>query len=132
MDELTRLHETEMTVDPEYIEMLHQQVEEDLNETKEELKWDAEYAQRKTKVRQGGFNHQSFLTRLALVKKLFDYVKDELIVDTFSVKAIRKIGALVGTFKVKKMSEFLKQNLQEIYDVIEEERRNHEETTRAV
>lgn len=40
-----------MTVDHEYIEMLNKRVEEDLEETKEELKWDAEYCQLKTKVK---------------------------------------------------------------------------------
>lgn len=43
-----------------------------------------------------------------MLKKLFNYVKDELIVDTFAVKAIRKNSVAVSTFKVKKMSEFLK------------------------
>lgn len=50
MDEFAKLSEVEMTVDPEYIEMLNQRVDEDLEETKEELKWDAEYYQLKTKV----------------------------------------------------------------------------------
>ena len=35
-------------------------------------------------------------------------MKDELIIDTFSVKAIKKSNVIVSTFKVKKMSPFLK------------------------
>lgn len=32
-----------MSVDPDYVDMLHNRVEEDLEETKKELQWDAEY-----------------------------------------------------------------------------------------
>lgn len=60
----------EMTVDPEYIQMLNRRVEEDLEETRMEVKWDAEYYR-------------------LLYKKLEDYVKNELEVDTFIVKSIR-------------------------------------------
>ncbi|EAS07768.2 WD repeat protein (macronuclear) [Tetrahymena thermophila SB210] len=108
IDEVARLTDQEMTVDHEFIEMLNKRVEEDLEETKEELKWDAEYCKLKT-------------------KKLTNYVKNELIMDTFSVKAIKKSNVIVSTFKVKKMSEFMKQNLEEIFEVIEEEKRNQEE-----
>jgi len=60
----------EMTVDPEYIQMLKKRVEEDMEETRMEVKWDAEY------------------TRLML-EKLMNYVKQELEVDTFTVKALK-------------------------------------------
>lgn len=53
-----------------------------------EVKWDAEY-----------FRLQ--------FKKLEDYVKNELEVDTFIVKAIRDTKVYVNTFKVKKMSRFV-------------------------
>ena len=33
----------EMTVDPDYIHMLRKRVQEDLEETSMEVKWDAEY-----------------------------------------------------------------------------------------
>jgi len=32
-----------MTVDPDYIKMLRKRVEEDMEETRMEVKWDAEY-----------------------------------------------------------------------------------------
>ena len=59
-----------MTVDPEYITMLKKRVEEDMEETKLEVKWDAEY-------------HKIQL------EKLMEYVKNELEVDTFIVKALK-------------------------------------------
>lgn len=43
IDEIARLTWEEMTVDPEYIQMLNKRVEEDLEETLLELKWDKEY-----------------------------------------------------------------------------------------
>lgn len=67
IDEYARLSEAEMSVDPDYVEMLNQRVEEDLDETKEELKWDAEYFQLRTKVR--GRRERITVTHLSLVKE---------------------------------------------------------------
>jgi uncharacterized protein YfkK (UPF0435 family) len=55
-----------------------------------------------------------------------DYVKNNLVVDTFTVKSIRDKKIMVNTFKVQKMSDYLKENLDAIYQFIEEEKRNHE------
>jgi len=38
MDEFARLNEDEMTVDPEYVEMLHERVSHDIEETKKRIK----------------------------------------------------------------------------------------------
>jgi hypothetical protein len=100
IDEIARLTSKEMSVDPEYIEMLNKRVQEDLEETRMELKWDAEYS----KLR---------------LHKLQNYVKDELEVDTFAIKAIRQLNYVISTFKVKKMSEYLRQNLDEIKRTID-------------
>jgi hypothetical protein len=53
-------------------------------------------------------------------------VKDELTVDTFAVKSIKNPKVLVETFKVKKMSNYMKENIEEIYRLIEEEKKNQE------
>ena len=92
-----------MTVDPQYIEMLNKRVEDDLEETHKELQWDAEYSKLK-------------------LNKLKNYVKDELEVDTFSVKAIRLPKVQVQTFKVKNLSSYMIQNMLEINKLIEEEK----------
>lgn len=92
IDEIARLTDKEMCVDPEYIEELHKRVQDDLEETKQELLWDAEYAKLK-------------------LNKLKSYVKDELQVDTFAVKAIKNPKVSVTTFKVKKLNAYLQVNL---------------------
>lgn len=48
IDEIARLTPAEMTIDEEYNEMLIKRVEERLEETKLEVKWDAEYYRLKT------------------------------------------------------------------------------------
>jgi hypothetical protein len=47
--------------------------------------------------------------------KLKKYVKDELEVDKFCIKAIRDPKCFVFTFKVKKLTEYVKSKLTEIY-----------------
>lgn len=69
IDEIARLNTEEMTIDPDYIDMLNKRVEEDLEKTALEVKYDAEFYRLKT-------------------AKLKNYVKDELEVDTFSVKGL--------------------------------------------
>jgi protoheme ferro-lyase len=39
-DEFSKLTVEELCVDPDYIEMLHRRVEEDVEETRKELEWD--------------------------------------------------------------------------------------------
>ena len=43
-----------------------------------------------------------------MTDKLKSYVKDELEVDKFAVKAIKNNKNIVYTFKVKKISEYVK------------------------
>lgn len=38
-----RLSKEELCLDPEYIEQLNQRVEDDLDDTRKELKWDQEF-----------------------------------------------------------------------------------------
>lgn len=49
---------------------------------------------------------------------------DELDVDKFMIIGIKNPKVLVSTFKVKKLSNYVKQQLEEIYALIEEEKRN--------
>ena len=83
MDELTKLTEDELVVDPEYKAMLLARVEEDLEETRKELEWDQYYAKLK-----------------AQKVKIFI---DELEIDKFVVKGLKNYCA-VGSFKVRKLS----------------------------
>ena len=76
IDEIARMNWEEMTVDSEYILMLNKRVEEDLEETRLEVKWDKEYYR-------------------LMLQKLLDYVKNELEVDTFAVRAIKNSKILV-------------------------------------
>jgi hypothetical protein len=39
-DETSKLDSTELCVDPEYVDMLHERVEQDLEETRKELEWE--------------------------------------------------------------------------------------------
>lgn len=102
IDEVARLNREEMTVDAEYNQMLNKRVEEDLEETKLELKWDAEYAR-------------------LMTQKLKNYMINELEVNRFAVKGIKNNKVIVYTFKVPKLSKYTKQNLEEIYQQIEQE-----------
>jgi len=85
--------------------MLRSRVEEDMQETRMEVKWDAEYYRLK-------------------LSKFQEYVKNELEVDTFQVIALRNTKIRVSTFKVKKLGKYMKQNLEEIYKLIDEEKKN--------
>ncbi len=84
-----------MTVDPEYLQMLKKRIEEDLEETRLEVKWDAEY-------------------KKLMTKKLKNYMQDELEVDRFAVCSIKNPKQMVYTFKLKKLSKFIQENLEEI------------------
>ncbi|KRX11116.1 WD40-repeat-containing domain [Pseudocohnilembus persalinus] len=101
IDEIARLNTEEMTIDPEYIDMLNKRVEEDLEETALEVKYDAEYYRLRT-------------------AKLKQYVKDELEVDTFSVKGLKNDKLICTTFKLKRESEYYEENIAIINREVEE------------
>lgn len=88
--------------------MLQKRTEEELEETRKELAWDIENAG-------------------LLTKKLKEYVKDELVYDKFAVCGIQTPKIYVKTFKLKKLSNYAWQNLEEIHKLIEEENRLQQE-----
>ncbi len=92
-----------MLVDLEYENILKEQVKEQLEETKKELKWHKEFYQ-------------------LMTKKVQNYFLNELEVDRFTVKAL-KTKNLVTTFKVKKMSDYTNKTLEEIYQFLNEDSR---------
>jgi hypothetical protein len=59
-----------MVIDPEYNNIIEQKMKEEVEELKKELAWDLEYSRLK-------------------IKKLKDYVKNELLIDHFVVKAFK-------------------------------------------
>lgn len=103
-DEYTKLKPDEMCVDPEYNEMIKKRIDEELEETRKELAWDIENS-------------------YVLTRKLKNYVKDELIYDTFVVCGLGNPNLHVKTFKLKKLSEYVWSNLDEIHKLIDEENR---------
>ncbi|CAD8122108.1 unnamed protein product [Paramecium sonneborni] len=105
-EDASKLTEDELCVDPEYKQMLLDRVAEDVEETRLELEWDRTLAKMKA-------------------EKLKAYMIDELEIDKFMVKGFRN-QASVQTFKVKKLSNFLIEQLKETYRLIEEERKNQE------
>lgn len=74
-----------MVIDAEYNQMVEKKVEFEIEETKKELAWDLEFSRLK-------------------LKKLKDYVQDELEVDHFLVRALRNPNNTVQTFKLKRMN----------------------------
>jgi Flp pilus assembly CpaF family ATPase len=59
-----------MVIDPEYNNIIEQKMKDEVEELKKELAWDLEYSRLK-------------------IKKLKDYVKNELLIDHFVVKAFK-------------------------------------------
>ena len=98
LDEKTRLTELELLVDPDYEKLLLKKKSENLEETRKELAWDKEF-----------FRLQR--------SKLEEYFIKELEVSRFSVKAF-KTKNFVTTFKVKKMNEYIKGELEKIFKFI--------------
>lgn len=88
--------------------MLQNRTEEELEETRKELAWDIE--------------NSGLLTQ-----KLKEYVKDELVYDKFAVCGIQTPKIYVKTFKLKKLSNYVWHNLEEIHKLIEEENRLQQE-----
>jgi len=66
----TLLTEQEIEVDPAYNTIIQEKITEEIEDKRKELAWDLEYSRLK-------------------VKKLKDYVKNELLVDKFVVKALK-------------------------------------------
>lgn len=64
------LTEQEIEVDPVYNTIIQEKISEEIEDKRKELAWDLEYSRLK-------------------VKKLKDYVKNELLVDKFVVKALK-------------------------------------------
>lgn len=89
-NEFAKLSSDELCVDPEYIQMLNDRVAEDVEETRKELEYDQYYAQ-------------------LMTDKLKKYVIDELQVDKFTVIGIKTPKIQVNTFKVKKLTEYVKE-----------------------
>lgn len=107
-DEHSRLKPEEISVDPEYNEMIRKRIEEELEETRKELAWDIENAN-------------------VMTRKLRNYVKDELVFDKFAVCALTNPSIYVKTFKLKKLSQYVWKNLEEIHQLIDEENRANNE-----
>lgn len=82
-----------MEIDPQYTDILREAMQEEIDDKRKELAWDLEYSRIK-------------------VKKLTDYVKNELEVDHFVVKALRNEKKSVQSFKLKRMSSYLHEGLK--------------------
>jgi len=79
-----------MTIDPQYNEILQKRVNFEIEEVKKELEWDIAYAELKC-------------------GKLLGYMKHELEVDRYYVRALRNPNIFVQTFKTKRMSKYLRE-----------------------
>lgn len=107
-DKISQLNDGDMTIDPQYNEILENRINFEIEEVKKELEWNTAYAERKC-------------------EKLRDYMLNELQVDRLHVRALRNPNIFVQTFKVKKMSQYLRSQLEKIYEEIEEESRQQAE-----
>jgi hypothetical protein len=89
VDEFAKLTPDELTVDPEYVEILHKQVEFELEETRKELEYDEAYSS-------------------LLQAKIQNYMIDELLFDKFGVQGVKLEDLLVTSFKLKKMPAYVR------------------------
>ena len=101
VEEVIRMPESDFNIDPEYFDMLIKRTKDKIEETKREEQWDIE----KNKV------------ALNKVKNKF---YDALDFQKFTVKAMRT-DSYVTTFRVPKMSTFLKDNINRFKDILESE-----------
>ena len=101
VEEVIRMPESDFNIDPEYFDMLIKRTKDKIEETKKEEQWDIE----KNKV------------ALNKVKNKF---YDALDFQKFTVKAMRT-DSYVTTFRVPKMSTFLKDNINRFKDILESE-----------
>jgi NAD-specific glutamate dehydrogenase len=81
-----------MLIDPDYNQTVEHRVIDEIEETRKELAWDLAYSRLK-------------------IKKLKDYVQNELEVDHYLVRALKNPEVFVKTFKLKRMTEFLHNHL---------------------
>lgn len=96
-----QLSDKDFDIDPEYFRMLERDIEEKKNTTEKEVAWGIEY-------------------RRVALEKLRSVFFDSLEYDKFTVKGIKN-DAFVSTFRVKKMSEFLEENVKRFKEMIEKE-----------
>ena len=96
-----QLTDKEFNVDPEYFEMLQKNLSERVDITHKEVAWGIEF-------------------RKVAYEKLKSVFFDTLEFDRFTVKAIQS-DSFVSTFRVKKMSEFLEENVRRFKEMIEKE-----------
>lgn len=100
-DEWIRLTEEDFNIDPEYFEMLAKSNNGKKEITKKEVAWGIEY-------------------RRVALEKLREVFFNNLEYNRFTVKAI-KTDSFVSTFRVKKMSDFLEENVRRFKEMIEKE-----------
>lgn len=105
VDEFAKLTPEELTVDPEYVEILHKQVEFELDETRKELEYDEAYSS-------------------LLQAKIQNYMVDELLFDKFGVQGVKLEDLLVTSFKLKKMPDYVRKELDKIEAILKQEQLN--------
>lgn len=103
-DNLAKLTPEELIVDPEYTAAFQKRVDEEQEQTRKELAWDEQYAERRR-------------------KKLEDYYINNLEYDKFSVKGINK-DHIVSSFKMGKLTAYIQAELQKIQKIIQEEQQS--------
>jgi len=96
-----RLNEEELVVDPQYQEILENEISDILEETRKELSWDLAYHEMRA-------------------NKLKQYFLDELHTERICLKSFDSKHK-VTTFKVKNLSPYIQNKLDEINIEIEEE-----------
>ncbi len=90
-DNLAKLTPEDLIVDPQYTAAFQKRVDEEEEETRKELAWDEEYAERKK-------------------KKLQDYFINNLEFDKFNVKGINK-DIVVSSFKMSRLTGYIQKEL---------------------
>jgi hypothetical protein len=89
-------------VDPEYLDILQKKVQEELEETSKELKYDEAYSG-------------------MLQEKIQKYMLDELLFDRFSVRGLKNEQLIVYSFKLKRMSNYMLAELDKIDTILRQE-----------
>lgn len=100
-DKWIQLSDKEFNIDPEYFEMVKNNIEDRKETTKKEVAWGIEY-------------------RKIAFEKLQSVFFDTLEYNRFTVKAF-KSESFVSTFRVKKQSEFIEENVRRFKEMIDKE-----------
>ena len=100
-DEALRVQESDFNIDPQYFDMLVNRTKDRIEQTRKEEQWEVEK------------------NRVKLVK-IQNRFYDALDFQKSTVKAI-KTDSYVTTFRVPRMSEFLKDNINKFKDILESE-----------